>query len=340
MKNKSIFLFVLVLIGTISVLKSQTLHFSQYYSAPLFLGPSFAGYTEGSRIVANYRDQWPTMSGTFTTYSLSFDHHLFKKKSGIGFIATRDVAGTGKLGMTQGALQYSYNIKITKDLFVRPGIEAKYVQRNLDINELRFGDQIDANFVDEDKITSIDAVNFAEEDVKYINFSTSVAVVHKDFWIGATAKNLMNANQSFTGNESGTPLMAYFYGGYHIYYERSSHNYRKKSGSITPTFFYRYSNGYNQLDFGAYWRKAGISLGMWFRGMPAKAMAASNVDAIIFMVGYDFDVLSFGYTYDFTISDLLSATGGASELSLRFNLKSFSSSQGKRRRAMIPCPVF
>jgi hypothetical protein len=54
----------------------QDPQFSQFYSNPLYLAPSFAGATGGSRLCANFRDQWIALPSTFITYSFSYDHYF------------------------------------------------------------------------------------------------------------------------------------------------------------------------------------------------------------------------------------------------------------------------
>src|ERR1044071_7690959 len=71
--------------------------FSQYYSAPLFLNPAFAGSTPSYRFISNYRNQWPGVGAGFKTAAFSFDMMLPELKSGVGLLFTSDQAGTASL---------------------------------------------------------------------------------------------------------------------------------------------------------------------------------------------------------------------------------------------------
>jgi hypothetical protein len=76
---------VVLIISSVFVclgINAQDPHFSQFYSNPLYLATSFAGSSLGSRVVLNYRDQWPSVPGTYITSSFSFDHYFPKIKSG------------------------------------------------------------------------------------------------------------------------------------------------------------------------------------------------------------------------------------------------------------------
>ncbi len=47
--------------------KAQDPQFSQFYAAPMYLNPGFAGTTVDNRIVFNHRIQWPSLPGAFVT---------------------------------------------------------------------------------------------------------------------------------------------------------------------------------------------------------------------------------------------------------------------------------
>ena len=57
---------------------AQDQHFSQFYANPLYLSPSLAGSTDGSRLVLNYRNQWPAISEAFSTVITSYSIHYTK----------------------------------------------------------------------------------------------------------------------------------------------------------------------------------------------------------------------------------------------------------------------
>ena len=95
--------YILLILALALVIKvnGQDPQFTQFYANPLYLAPSFAGATAGDRITMAYRNQWPELvSGVFVTYGFSYDHYFENFNSGVGVLITRDVAGTGDLGIT------------------------------------------------------------------------------------------------------------------------------------------------------------------------------------------------------------------------------------------------
>jgi type IX secretion system PorP/SprF family membrane protein len=121
---------------------SQDPTFSQFYANALYLAPSFAGATEEYRFSINYRNQWPAVPGVFHTYSISFDKALVNFNSGIGVLATYDVAGSGDLSTTNIGLLYSYDFNLNENWHIRPGVNFKFTYLGLNIYKLIFASQM------------------------------------------------------------------------------------------------------------------------------------------------------------------------------------------------------
>ncbi len=67
--------------------------FTQFYANPLYLNPAMAGSHLCPRFSMNYRNQWPSLSGSFVTQSFSYDQKFKAINGGIGIIAMHDQAG-------------------------------------------------------------------------------------------------------------------------------------------------------------------------------------------------------------------------------------------------------
>ena len=85
--------------------KAQDPQFSQFYANPLYLNPALAGATECARINLNYRNQWPSLTKAFITYSMTYDQNLSSINSGFGLIAMNDRQGDGarRVAVHQGS---------------------------------------------------------------------------------------------------------------------------------------------------------------------------------------------------------------------------------------------
>ena len=112
---------VLTLIGK---LYSQDPEFTQFYANPLYLNPAFAGTAKCPRVCLNYRNQWPAISGTFVTYSASYDQHIDGISGGLGLLVTKDEAGLATLNTTNVSAIYSYQLHITREFSMKFGFQA------------------------------------------------------------------------------------------------------------------------------------------------------------------------------------------------------------------------
>jgi len=92
-----------------------------------------------------------------------------------------------------------------------------------------------------------------------------------------------------------------------------------------------------QSDLGLYYYRSPLIFGIWYRGIPFATSQAG--DAIIGLIGIKTNQLHIGYSYDFTISNLISSTSGSHEVSLIYEFNSSSFGQRRKIRA-IPCPEF
>lgn len=339
MKKRNITIILGLLIIS-SQLLAQKVQFSQFYAAPLVLSPSYTGMIDGSRIVLNYRDQWPNIPGTFTTYAFSYDQYFDKMKSGIGLSIVRDEAGSGNLNLTDIGLLYSYDITINRYWHVRPGIKFKYGQRGIEIARLIFGDQLQID--GSPTATSIDGNSFLPK-VGYIDVDASAVAYHNRYWGGITVSHLLRPNQSLVGIDSRLPMKVAIFGGTQIPIKGNRMRSHEVTESVTFSMLYQNQDMHDQLDLGAYWKKVPFTLGLWFRGIPVigRQEGYEALDAVIVLVGYEIYDLRFGYSYDYTLSKLnQSSTGGAHEISIIYEFNKNLKLKRKQRQVIIPCPDF
>ncbi len=71
------------------------------------------------------------------------------------------------------------------------------------------------------------------------------------------------------------------------------------------------------------------------------ANGGNSNEALIFSMGLIFDYFEFGYSYDFTISELSARTGGAHEISLQYEFGLTAHPRRvKKKNQVLPCPTF
>ena len=126
----------------------QDVHFSQYYQTPLIINPALTGVFSGDqRGIINYRNQL-TDFAPFTTYSLSVDSRILKKKLkdkyfGAGLFLYHDEAGDNKLSTTQAHISLSSTIEIAKNHSLSAGLQGGIAQKVMNGGSFKWGSQYD-----------------------------------------------------------------------------------------------------------------------------------------------------------------------------------------------------
>jgi type IX secretion system PorP/SprF family membrane protein len=326
---------LLIFLGGLLGIKAQDAQFSQFYSNYLYLAPSFAGLTEKNRVAFNYRNQWPEIAHGYQTYSVSFDKYVEKFRSGLGILLFQDMAGSGRLRTTNVGIQYSYDFSISEFWHMRPGLHFNYTQRAVDFDKLLWNDQISAS-----GNSAVSAELAPMEKAGGMDFSTSVLTYNDHFWLGAAVDHLLRPSQSLyyyeaeAGNPGRVPMKYSLFGG--IKFIRNEHLLRPIPTSIQLAFLYRQQGQFRQLDLGVYWYRSPLVAGFWYRGIPFYR-EVFNRDAFTVLVGVKTKYMNIGYSYDFTISRLITSTGGSHEISISY---AFKTKPIKHKPRAIPCPEF
>ena len=328
--HRVIWLTIIALLLPIFSSYPQDAQFSQFYSAPLYLGPSMAGSANEGRLVMNYRDQWPRLSGRFVTYAVSFDQFVEEYNSGIGLSLMHDNAGSSKLTTTRAGLSYSYRIKAGRDLYVQPGLQSYYFQRKINFDQLTFADQFYGESVLPSSIQAPPGQNRGQ-----MNFSSSVLVFTSNFWAGATLDHMMQLNRELAEDPGLMPIKITAFGGVTFKVVQTQRN--RDDQTLSLAWQFRRQSAINQFDLGAYYFRMPFRVGVWYRGLP-EVSGSWNRDAVIISGGLLIDQFMLSYSYDLTISNMIQTTGGAHEISVIYRFGKLLSDL--RGIGQVPCPRF
>ena len=325
---KIIILILMTLVMGVNI-NAQDVSFSQVYSAPVYLSPSFTGFTSGGRVILNYRDQWPSIPNTFKTFAFSFDQYVDYLNSGFGLLFMSDEQGGGQLVVQTAGLNYAYELAITSDLFVRPGLQFKYAGFRIDPNKMTDVRSEGTRHPWLDLYS-----DFETRQHHKLDASASLMVYHQHFWAGFTFDHLVKNNISFTDIETILPIKTSIFGGGKWKYIEATRG--RAEQSVTLAGMFRRQQSFQQLDLGLYWNVQPIEVGLWYRGIPGVSTGGlSNNDALIFSLGITVSQVHLAYSYDLTLSKLAGYSGGSNEFSViyRFNRQGTYTPN----RGAVPC---
>jgi type IX secretion system PorP/SprF family membrane protein len=305
--------------------RAQDPQFSQFYSNPLYLAPSFAGAAGGSRICANFRDQWISLPSTFMTYSFSYDHYFSNFNSGFGLLGYKDAAGTGQLGTLSVGVQYSYNFEAFQGVFFRPGLHFSYREHGLAWDKLDFIDEVMYNGGGSTQPEPLPKT-------RDVDLALSTLVYTKRIWAGVTVDHILTPNVSLYAAKTKVPVKVSIFGGVELV--RKGRLLKPVEETMTFAYLFKIQGPYKQLDLGIYWHKNPLVLGLWYRGIPP--FNSQRGDAFIILLGYKTHNFNIGYSYDFTISNLIGQALGSHEVSMSFKF----ALPRRTKKGGVPCPEF
>jgi len=339
--------YILLLVGwlTAGTLFAQDPQFTQFYAAPLYLNPAFAGSALAPRVTLNYRNQWPAVTN-YVTSMVGVDHYIDRINSGIGLLLVNDNQGQGQIRSTDIGLQYAYQLKLSEQTFLRLGLQGAYVNRSVNYFGLTFGDQFTNQGFTGNPTTDPIVANGSPK-LSYLDFSTGGLLYSDWYWVGFAASHINRPSQAYVaGDNSRLPMKGSFHAGLKIPFAGYTGlgDEWDKEKSISPAINYRFQGKYDQLDLGMYLTYSPMVLGLWYRGIPVKQYekGINNNDALAVLVGFRQDNFSIGYSYDATISTLGLGSGGSHEISLSYTFD-YSPKQRpnfRRTRKQLSCPKF
>lgn len=322
-----IFVILLTISSVWSDLRAQDYTYSQFYANPLYLNPALAGSEYCPRITLNYRNQWPSLPQAFTSYSASYDQFSEFLSGGLGIQFNYNQSGETALHEFQVNGMYAYNFFVSDLIEANLAVQAGLGNRGFNKDKLIFGFDPNGNPVNPN-------LDEYEDNVMYPDFATGFLIGYDEkYFLGGAVHHLSQPDISLkTGNEYLLPMKFTIHGGAN--FETGGRGFRRTSGpvlGISPNVMYQMQGEYQQLNLGTYFTYDPFVAGLWYRH------AFTNPDAVIVSLGLQRDNLRLGYSFDYTVSTLTMAGGGAHEISLSWV---FDCNEKRRRSRAIKCPSF
>lgn len=301
--------------------KSQDIHFSQFYASPLTLNPALTGKVNGDyRVSGIYRGQWFSVGDkTFQTPAVGFDLPFMvgaKKVDavGAGINIVADRTNGGRFNTTgvylSGAYHKSLGAKNKHQLSV--GVQLGYVSKQLKANEFTFGDQITNGQVNGNPTSEVfgdkTQGNFDLNTGLFYNAQLSQKVM---IYAGFSYYHLTTPKEEFLQEASNNDLpdRQVVHGG--LQWDINA------KWSAFPGVLFQTQEEAEEINFGNNFgwhflnkenKNATLFFGGWYR----------LDDAAIAMLGMEYNNLKVGASYDFTTSSLNDANDlrGGFEVSL------------------------
>lgn len=296
---------------------AQDIHFSQFFNAPLGLGPGAIGTFDGDyRMNGIFRQQWRSVTVPYRTFALGGDAANAAGVQGLGIGAWlfNDKAGDSRLQQTHLSVGASWTEKFgpAKDNAITAGVQLGFTSLSLDASALSFDNQYNGYYYDPGLASGegFDRSALVHPDLHAGFVYRYRPAKRTGIQAGAGFFNLTKPKIGFLGGP-GSPLdvrttvhaMAQFP--------------VSKNFDVLPMLQFMAQGKFNEVDLGAnvryilndsYGLNRAVQLGAHYRAS----------DAGYIYGGMEYDDWTFGISYDINTSDLVPASRnrGGIELTL------------------------
>jgi type IX secretion system PorP/SprF family membrane protein len=304
----------IVLLSIFGAKAQQLPQYTQYMLNEMAINPAVAGREDYTDVRSNNRYQWVGITDAPRTYMLTA-HGPFKSKNmGVGMHLYTDIVGpTRRTGLN---FAYAYHLKVDDDMFVSLGLSGGILQWGIDGSKLNLREEGDANLLTSYRTSIVP------------DFGTGAYFYKKNrFYFGISAPQIYQAPiKIYNDNPSNSKLVTHF---------NINGAYKFDLGEdfkIEPSFLMKYAKPAPLIvDLavrGIY--KDQVWLGAGYRSWIVNGV---NSEAFTAMLGYMYkDYLMFGYSYDFSATNIKRYSTGTHEvmLGLRFSRKQASTWEAKK----------
>jgi len=329
-KMKKLVLGSMILLPFIT--KAQDIHFSQFNETPVLLNPAMSCTAFDTRIIANYKNQWASVSSPYQTYGISIERaikHLKLKKAytGMSLSVYKDNAGDANLGSLLVNLGFNGVVKTGQYSKMSAGIGGGFNYRSINASKLQWENQYNGSVYDP-TIASGEAIpksSFVQGD-----FVGGIAYHYARSERYISAQDGTKADIGISVFHYNMPKFSYVNSGDKQFVKYALHaNFDvgiKNTGiAIVPSALYVRQGPSQEINIGSLFKYI-IQDQSVYTGIKKPCAIALGAfyrvgDAIIPTLQFQYDMYAIVVSYDVNTSQLTGASRakGGLEFSLRFN---------------------
>ena len=294
-----------------SISIAQSMHFSQYYNAPVLLNPANTALMPDYdyRFGANFRNQWATVPVPYSTTSVFGDFKVASQKSssnnwlGIGLAYFNDKAGDGNLALNQIEGSVAYHLSLNYQSLLSFGLSGAYTQRSVNFDNLTFDSQWDG-FSFNTSLPNAEKIGILKTNYSTVGAGLNYSYFPNDNFylkLGFAMANINQPVESFYGDKNQIAMRPTANAEATI---QSSSNL-----IITPSIYYTeqlsayeliYGSEFQVRLKGSEYKTSELILGIYNR----------FGESVIGVAGFQYNGIQFTASYDFTVSSLAPYNSG------------------------------
>lgn len=321
--------FIFVTMISLSGVKAQDIHFSQFWNAEQFNNPGAVGMgRSNARAVIQLKEQWSSINKAYKTGMFSFDLPVVKSNSaqlGLGVFAFSDRVAGGALFQNQVGLSVGGAVRVAQNQKLSLGVSSSFMQKGIDPTDFRWSSQFDGTGYN----ASIGGENVASQNKGLMDFGAgiyysfggqSTAVNRDDDFkldAGFSVSHLTQPDISLNGQSDNLARK-------YLFHIQSEIGIPGNNISLVPLGFVQVQGAHKDIVMGGlvkYSLQTGSKVTGFKKGNGLYVGSLFRMkDAIIPTLGFYMSDFVINASYDFNLSNLAVYTTGRGgfELSLRY----------------------
>jgi len=321
--------------------QAQDAHLSLYDAAPMFLNPAMTGVFKGDwRLHTQYRTQWKSVNyKPYQTALISFDAPV--KKWGFGAQVSNFRAGIGNYNAFQGTVSAAYTTSIDKNKNhnISFGVQGGLTQKSVEHQLLSYNNQYTTNNGGEFDMTADPLESISQQSLIIPNVNAGFLYFFANQqsrlnpFIGVSAFNLTEPQETFTDGDSKLPMRFYGHVGTRINITETLY--------LIPKVLYMRQLEFEEItaavDAGLYLKGSDLYLlaGAFYRNSgEISSFSLKNSDAMVVSIGAKMDSFIAKVGYDVNISSLSTVSNGRGGFEISFTYMK----QKKKPKTEKICP--
>jgi type IX secretion system PorP/SprF family membrane protein len=227
-----------------------------------------------------------------------------------------DVQLNGMISSFSASFLYAEHFSINDRLFFSLALEPGFIYKQFNTTGLIFPGMIDQGT---GTVTGTYPLP-AENGQKLIpDISFGILGQLDDVYFGLALHHLAQPEQSvINGDQSGRlPLKITLHAG------AKSHEFHRglfsRAYTLSPNLVYQQQGAFKQINGGISMKEDWFTFGLWYRNN-----LSARPNSVVAMVGYQTEKFQFGYSFDYTLSNLSVYSYGSHEISLIFYFGEYS----------------
>lgn len=302
--------------------KTQSYHFSQFFSTPLLTNPANTGFTEGPyRFSSNIRSQGTSGGSSYFTGYFSADFSPMRNilssghKAGIGAYVMSDQSLNGAVQTHSIGMSTAYHVGLDPygEQSIGLGVQGSFNQRRIDYSRLYFENQYGPGGFDP-SLPIGEPMDFQSKQFFDLNAGLlyNASLENKSIFAGVAVYNILQHEDNSLADDFNMPTRItlqtgaqVLLGAYGRMYLSLTAMTQAQAQEVTVGGAYGH-----QIKEG---EKNELVAGMWYR----------HKDALIPYIGYHVSTFHVGLSYDYTVSALKTGAQirNGYELTLQYKAK-------------------